>query len=275
MKIKQLSLLAVYAHPDDESFGTGGTLAKYAAAGVNVSLVTATRGEAGEINEPSLATPDRLGEVRENELRCACDVLRVRYLRFLDCLDGQLDRCDRSQVLGKIVLAIRELRPQVVITFGPEGVYGHPDHVAISGLATDAFNLAGDPKEYPEQLVDGVKEFSPQKLYYRTVPREQFRRMLESAAQAGIKIDFGEIDLERFGSDESEVTTIIDALDYVDLKSRAIECHRTQIQPNNPYRKLPPEKWREFARYEHFRLAISKVGQPAGIETDLFAGIEL
>lgn len=271
--VTDLRLMAVYAHPDDESFGTGGTLAKYAAEGVFVSLLTATRGEAGEINEPGRATPETLGQVREKELRCACEVLGVGELRFLDCRDGQVQSCDRTATLGKIVLAIRELKPAVVVTFGPEGVYGHPDHIAIGELASAAFEIAGDPGAFPEQLVGGLQPFSPLKLYYRLVPRSQFRRMLDDAKRAGIQITLGDIDLDHFGSDDSEITAIIDVLDYVEHKSRAIACHRTQIQPDNPFRKLPPEKWREFSRYEHFRLARSRLGEPAGIETDLFAGL--
>jgi LmbE family N-acetylglucosaminyl deacetylase len=229
--------------------------------------------EAGEISDPTLATPERLGEVRENELRCAAGVLGAKELRFLDYVDGQLEQSDPNEVIGKIVLAIRELRPQVIITFGPEGIYGHPDHIAIGKMTTQAFQLAGDPGNYPDQLVSGLEAFAPQKLYYRILVRNEFKKMFDEAAQAGLKVDLGNIDVQAFGSDESEVTTVVDVLDYIDLKTRATECHKTQIQPNHPFSKLPPEKWREFSRREQFKLAISTVGQPAAIETDLFEGI--
>jgi LmbE family N-acetylglucosaminyl deacetylase len=119
--------MAVFAHPDDEAFGTGGTLSKYAAEGCDVTLVTATRGEAGEIAEPELATSADLPLVREQELRSACEIYGIHPPRFLDYADGLLPIVHQGQAVGKVVQLIRELKPQVVITFGPDGIYGHYD----------------------------------------------------------------------------------------------------------------------------------------------------
>lgn len=269
----RLSLLAVFAHPDDETFGTGGTLAKYVAEGVSVALVCATRGEAGEIYAPSLATRDTLAQVRENELRCALDILGVPTLRFLDYVDGQLSSADFQEAEGRVVRAIRELRPDVIFTFGPDGVYGHPDHIAISRLTTAAFDSAADPTRFPDHLAQGLKPHQAKKLYYRAVSRQQFRKMLRDAASAGADISLGEIDLDNFGVDESVITTRIDTDAYLGVKLRAIECHATQIQPNSPWRKATAQQLRDFMRYETYTLARSLVSVPAGIEDDLFAGI--
>ncbi len=114
--------MAVFAHPDDEAFGTGGTLTKYAAEGCDVYLITATRGEAGEIVEPGLATSANLPFVREQELRCACQIYGIHPPRFLDYQDGQLAIVNQGQAVGRLVRIIRELKPQVLVTFGPDGI---------------------------------------------------------------------------------------------------------------------------------------------------------
>src|SRR5262245_28885954 len=153
------TLLAVFAHPDDEAFGVGGTMTRYSEQGVRTVLVCATRGEVGEISDPALATPETLGEVREQELRCACDALRIKDLIFLDYRDSgmkgtpendderSLYRADPLEAIGKLVKIIREVKPQVVITFEPYGGYGHPDHIAISKHTTAAFGAAADPDQ--------------------------------------------------------------------------------------------------------------------------------
>jgi LmbE family N-acetylglucosaminyl deacetylase len=129
-------LLCVFAHPDDETLGAGSTLATYAAADVEIYLVTATRGERGWQGDPS-ANPglQALGEIRTAELLAAAQVLGIRDVQFLNYLDGDLDQADPVEAIGRIASHIRRIQPQVVITFGPEGSYGHPDHIAISHLA--------------------------------------------------------------------------------------------------------------------------------------------
>nr|NIY11953.1 hypothetical protein [Gemmatimonadota bacterium] len=131
-----LRLMCVTAHPDDESLGFGGTLARYAAEGVETSLVVGTRGERGRFGDGSEPHPgpERLGEIREQELRAAAAVLGVRHVRFLGYRDSELDQADAVEAAGRIASHIRELRPQVVVTFDPFGAYGHPDHIAISQL---------------------------------------------------------------------------------------------------------------------------------------------
>jgi len=135
------ALLVVLAHPDDESFGMGGTLAKYAADGARVTLICATRGEAGIKG----LSPSEAGQVRERELQAAAAVLGITEVRFMGYRDGELALADPETAAGQLVHAMREIRPQVVITFGPDGISGHPDHVAIHQLATLAFDRAALP----------------------------------------------------------------------------------------------------------------------------------
>ena len=132
-------LLGVFAHPDDEVFCAGGTLAKYAASGSDTIVVSATRGEAGQIREAGAATRATLGRVREQELRAACECLGVGEVRLFDHVDGRLANLDRSELVTEISGLLDSVRPDVVITFGADGAYGHPDHTAISESTTEAF----------------------------------------------------------------------------------------------------------------------------------------
>jgi len=271
--IGRRSLMAIFAHPDDESFGNGGTLARYGEEGVATSIICATRGEAGEISDPALATRDSLGQVREQELRLACSILGVGELRFLDYVDGTLQGVDQGECIGKIVKAIRELKPQVIITFGPDGVYGHPDHVAISQMATEAFRLSGDSSAYVDQLRAGLRPWASLKLYYVAPPRERFRRMGELAARMLPHSTWGDRDWESFGVPEADVTTCVHVGRYVDTKLAAIAAHQTQLPANHPYSLLPRDLLREFFQEECYVLAESRVGPPQGREVDLFERI--
>jgi LmbE family N-acetylglucosaminyl deacetylase len=270
---EQLSLMAIFAHPDDESFSSSGLLARYAKEGVFTSLVMATRGEAGEISDPALANRDNLGQVREQELRQACSIMGVKDLRFLDYIDGMLPEMDRREFKEKLVRAIRELRPLVVYTFGPDGVYGHPDHVTVSDLATEAYHLAGDPKAFLEHLGEGLGAWSPRKLYYVAPPKEQLQRMAKLAAQMFPDNSWNQPDWENFGVPEAQITTCLDVREFAETKLAALFAHKTQIPPNHPYALAPKEMLVEFVSQECFVLADSRVGTVEGREDDLFRGL--
>jgi LmbE family N-acetylglucosaminyl deacetylase len=163
-------LLAVFAHPDDETFCAGGTIAQKVAAGWEVMAVSATRGQAGQIRDPQAATRLTLGQVREREFYAACELLGVHHALVLDYMDGTLQEVDPHALTGAVVQVMRAFRPDVVITFGPDGAYGHPDHVAIGAATTHAFEQAGDPLRFPEQIVAGQRPYQPAQLYHSYFP---------------------------------------------------------------------------------------------------------
>lgn len=273
------TLLALFAHPDDESFAAGGTLARYAAQGVQVVLVTATRGEAGIVHDPEADCPADIGQVREAELRCACRVLGIAHLRFLGYRDsgmaGSPDnshlqafcRAAAEEVVGRILELWREFRPDVVLTFGPEGGYGHPDHIAIHRHTTAAWERAADPALCPDP---------PRKLYYTAISAQTFRRIREAMWRHGLIPEMpSEEEIARRAAPENTITTAIDIRDYLETKISALRCHRTQLAPNHPWLNLPPDFRREHMGQEYFALAAvrGEIEIETERETDLFAGL--
>jgi N-acetyl-1-D-myo-inositol-2-amino-2-deoxy-alpha-D-glucopyranoside deacetylase len=279
--------MAVFAHPDDESFGCGGTLARYGAEpGIRVVLVCATRGEAGQISDPALAAAEQLGQVRERELRCACEVLGIDALYFLGYRDSgmagtpenqhpqALAMADLDEAVGRITECIRRERPHVVVTFDETGGYGHPDHIAVHHFAKAAFAAAADPARYPEQLTDGHMPHQAEKLYYTAIPRRFFRGLVLKLTELGIEIP--ERYLQRldgpFGLPDEACTTDVFVPDFLDQKQAAVRCHATQLQPDSFFALLPPDIMRELQTWECFQLAQSLVGGD-GDSHDLFAGL--
>ena len=278
------TLLAVFAHPDDESFGVGGMLAKYAAEGVHVVLACATRGDVGEIKDPRLGTQEQLAEIRERELRCACDVLGISELHLLGYRDSgmagspdnddprSLVQADPVEVVGKIVRVIRQVRPQVVVTFEEGGGYGHPDHIAIHRHTLVAFHSAGDRGQYPEHLVRGLEPHLPQRLYFTALPRRFFRGLAQGLRAMGFDLSrFGDFDWESRGVPDELCTFEIDVSDYVDIKLQAFQCHRSQLSPDSPFSLIPPEVRWDFMGTECFASPDSRLEPGRGPKTDLFA----
>ena len=170
---KRLKILGVFAHPDDEVFCAGGTFAKYAAEGAEVMVVSATRGDAGQIRDAQSATRRTLGTVREQELHESCRRLGVRHCRCLDYGDGTLKDMDMNILVETITHIIRDYRPQIVITFGEDGAYGHPDHIAISTATTEACLASGSLERFPHQLKSGLEIHTPARLYHSHFPRSR------------------------------------------------------------------------------------------------------
>ncbi len=266
----RLTLMAVFAHPDDEAFGTGGVLARYAAEGCDVHLVTATRGEAGEIAPGVDANPANLPDVRERELRCACQAYGIQPPHLLGYMDGQLAIVHQGQAVARIVRLIREIRPQVVLTFGPDGIYGHYDHIAVHRWTAIAVELAKDPSCFPDPPRDGDQDCRPHevaKLYYCVVPEEQ-----TSVAQGPDAVMMDGVPFAVTHTPRSEITTVVDVSAYVGAKAQGIRCHATQVPPGSA------DEWDAAMRdvafsTECFRLARSTVGWPADGEDDLFRGL--
>jgi LmbE family N-acetylglucosaminyl deacetylase len=172
-------LLGLFAHPDDETFCAGGTLAKYVAAGAEAMVVSFTRGEAGQIRDTDVATRRTLGEVRAAEMQAACERLGVQHVECLDFGDGQLERLDPQLITAETVEIIRTFRPDVVLTAGEDGAYAHPDHRVVRQAATEACRLAGAAENFPEQIDAGLEPHAPARLYYSHFARSRTLKIKE------------------------------------------------------------------------------------------------
>jgi LmbE family N-acetylglucosaminyl deacetylase len=249
-------LLALLAHPDDETFGPGGTLARYAREGVDVRLATATRGEAGQLGDPPLTDREGLGAFRERELRAAGDLLGISEIEVYGFGDGRLASTPFESILARAVATIRRFRPHVLIGFGPDGVSGHPDHVVMCEVAAAAFEAAADPARFPDPAAAGLAPWAVRKLYRFEVSQAVF--------------DEWQVPLKGVPADA--LTTFIDTSAQVDVKIAAFFCHRTQAKDYD--RMLSREGFRDFARQESYVLAASRLAGGVVPETDLFAGID-
>ena len=278
-------LLLVHAHPDDESIGTGATMAKYAAEGAQVTLVTCTLGELGEVIPPELAhlaweADGGLGQYRIGELAAACEALGVTDHRFLGSpgkwrdsgmmgtpsndWDGCFWRADVEEAARDLLEVITEVRPQVVVTYDENGLYGHPDHIQAHRVGWRAFELA-------EGLVD--------KFYATAVPRSVLAEAMALIEEDG-GADFRRVesvDNLPFGTDDDLVTTEIDARRYLDAKLAALHAHATQIAVDSPFFALSDMIGRRALGTEYYTLLAGPAGpaQPGGPrEPDLFASLE-
>ncbi len=230
-------LLGIFAHPDDESFGPGGTLARYAAEGVDVHILITTDGAVGSVDPEAAEEVENLAEVRGQELRQAIEVLGATLHQFHYRDSGMpgtesnqhpdcLLQADREEVTGRVVRLIRELCPQVIVTHDPTGGYFHPDHIRVNEIATHAFQLAGDPTAYPDQIAeDGLSPHKPQKLYYTALSRRFIKwatRLLRLTGKDPTKFGRnGDIDLTRLGTPEEMIHTRIETGEYLAVQQRA------------------------------------------------------
>ncbi|MEP7021497.1 MAG: N-acetyl-1-D-myo-inositol-2-amino-2-deoxy-alpha-D-glucopyranoside deacetylase [Pseudonocardiales bacterium] len=289
-------MLLVHAHPDDESITSGATMAYYAASGAAVTLLTCTLGEEGEVLVPELAQleaarADQLGGYRIGELAEAMRQLGVvdhRYLggpgRFRDSgmMDTPANKHPRAfwqadsdpDVFGAAVAAavavIREVRPQVIITYDDNGDYGHPDHIMAHRVATAAAVAAADPA-YGEG-----EPWQVAKFYWTATPRSLLRHGIEALADSPVNFGVATVEELPFGVEDELITTAIDATGYGDAKLKALEAHHTQISVDGVFFALSNMLGREILATEHFRLMQGELGperDAAGRETDLFAGL--
>lgn len=269
-------LMAVLAHPDDESLGVGGTLAKYASEGVDVFLLTATRGDSGRYRghrpgDHQHPGPSALATIRETELRNAASVLGVRDVSLLDYRDQHLDRADPREAVSGIAGHLRRVRPDVVVTFGPDGAYGHPDHIAVSQFTTAAIVAAADAAFACDRIEDAAPH-AVSKLYYMAWPESTW-----AAYRAAIGKPISTIDgVERHATSWPEwaVTTVIDTRTYWSTVWRAISCHESQVAAYERLKDLSPEHHEALWGSQSFYRAFSTVNGGRARETDLFEGIK-
>jgi LmbE family N-acetylglucosaminyl deacetylase len=283
---RKLSLLGAYGHPDDEQ-GVSGLMHKYADAGVDVTLVCATRGEAGEIAPNVDATPQNLGRVREEEMRCAAEKIGVNNLYILDYRDSGMmgtpenndPRClwqaNLMEVTEKLVRIVRRHKPHVMLTFDPQGGYGHPDHMKIHQAAMMAYFIAGDARIFPEQITkENLQAWTPLKLYWGAFSRSTFQRYAEMAQQAGVELSEPLKQFLKRGTPDEAITTRVDVAKFVDLKLNALYCHASQMDPNSMWSKIPERIRKEGLKVETLIRAESRVAPFQGIEDDVFVGID-
>jgi LmbE family N-acetylglucosaminyl deacetylase len=248
-----VDILWILAHPDDESFGSAGTMAWAAEQGLRTAYVCATRGEVGQIRDSSLATPDTLGAVREQELRAAMSLVGLSELRMLGFRDSGMEHTDDNShpqaliqqppeaILTHLVGHIRDLRPRTVITFGPEGVYGHPDHIMIGKIAARAVELSADEHWLPAIHTP----WRVTSLYFAAVPRER----MEAIAN-GPENPLGELSetaRQNLGMPSKEITHWLDVNPWTKLKRQVLASHRTQVDGDHLLSDDIPEA--ELSRY--------------------------
>jgi N-acetyl-1-D-myo-inositol-2-amino-2-deoxy-alpha-D-glucopyranoside deacetylase len=282
-------LVLVHAHPDDEAIGTGGTIARYSDDGAHVCLITCTNGELGEIAEVPELGPiegfrDRLGEVRRAELEEACRRLGRVDLRILGFHDsgmaGTPENSDPKVFVNQsiddavrlIVPILREVRPQVLITYNEYGFYGHPDHIRAHEAALAAVEAAADPS----YEADAGPVHAVSKVYYTAIPKGLLRSAREMASEIGWETPddaFTEEDIETIGTDDERITTALDVTAYVERKFDALRAHRTQLGTTQWALDMP-EQFRVLAfGLEHYVLARSSVARANAVESDLFEGL--
>ena len=289
-------LLLVHAHPDDESIGNGATMARYAAEGSQVTLVTCTLGEEGEVGSwlPELAhlTPDRddtLGAHRIGELAAAMRELGVQDHRFLGGPGRYRDsgmmgvpsnkhpgcfwQADLDEAADHLVAVVREVRPQVLVTYDADGGYGHPDHIQAHRVAMRAFELASDPSHRPEL----GEAHAIAKVYWNCMPRSVLEAGFEALRAAGEESPFPGVasadDVPGVVPD-SQVTAAVDGSGYIRQKSAAMRAHATQISVDGPFFALSNDLGQPMPATEYYRLVHGEAGPPgaSGWEDDLFTG---
>ncbi|GAB7005126.1 N-acetyl-1-D-myo-inositol-2-amino-2-deoxy-alpha-D -glucopyranoside deacetylase [Nocardioides sp. AN3] len=301
-------LLLVHAHPDDETIATGATMAKYVAEGRGVTLVTCTAGEMGEILVPELEhlaadREDRLGEHRREELAEAMKVLGVTDHRYLggfgtyrdsgmqwhedgyaiaadDVHENAFWRADLTQAADHLVEIIREVRPQVLVTYDQFGHYGHPDHIQAHRVATYAAALAAVPSYRAGSTEDGGlgEPWDIPKIYWTAMSESRLREGLRRLREAGDATTFEGMDPDGplpMASADADLAAVVDAADHVEQKMDAMRAHATQITTDGPFFALSNNVGSQVWGVEFFRIAKGERGPVGadGLETDLFAGL--
>jgi len=260
--MRTLRLMAVLGHPDDESLGIGGTLAKYASEGVDVFLLTATPGDRGRYRDYRFGDPQHpgasaLASIRERELRAAASALGVRDVALLHYHDQELDRANPREAIPAIVEHLRRVQPDVIITFGPDGAYGHPDHIAISQLTTAAVVAAADP--------------AISKLYYIAWPASTWAAYQSAFKKLTSMVDGVERQVVPWP--DWEITTVIDTRQFAQNVWRAISCHESQMSVYTQLEHLSPQHRDALWGVQSFYRVFSTVNGGRARETDLFEGI--
>jgi len=231
-------VLAVFAHPDDESLLAGGILAACAAAGRRVAIVSMTRGERGPVDQPELADRQALGDVREAELHAAAHALGASAAECLDYPDGELADADEAQAARALALLLEHERPEVVISFSEEGLYWHPDHLAVSRFLSAALELLGN---------GGPQAW----LYGATWPEGHAGRLVSLMRARGLSADLWGLEPDAFGAPADSITISLDVRPFLAVKLAALRGYASQIGPSHLLSTLPDDLAEEFLGREY------------------------
>lgn len=270
-------LMVVTAHPDDEALGFGGVLARYASEGAEIVLVTATRGERGRyfghgVDSAEHPGPAALSGIRERELRASAAALGIRHVTLLGYQDSQLDHVTVNDGVTTLVGHIRHARPHIVLTFAPDGAYGHPDHIAISQLTTAAIVAAADPNYNARDGRDLGPTHAASKLYYLAWSERAW-----AAYQAAFKKLVFTVDgVERQATPWPDwaITTVVDTRLWWPTVWRAVSCHESQVGAYAALKGLNPDQHEALWGSQSFYRAFSLVNAGRGRESDLFEGFD-
>jgi LmbE family N-acetylglucosaminyl deacetylase len=279
------SLLAVFAHPDDESFGPGGTLARYAAEGVDVWLVCATDGDAGTVDAEMLANVASTSQLRAAELCCAAQTLGLRGVDWLGYRDSgmagssdnqhpsSLYQAPMDEVVGKIVASMRKHRPQVVICDNQFGGYGHPDHIKLHQATSRAFEIANDAAHYPQ----AGPPWQPQRLYFTAFSPGLLKllvRLMPLVRKDPRKVGRNhDIDLVQIVSWETPIHARVDVRRYLEIKDKASACHKSQGGDQGSFKWIPQFIQRRYWGNETFTRGVPAPTPGAPVESDLFENV--
>ncbi len=262
-----LKLLAIFPHPDDETLGLGSTMARYSEEGVETYLVCATRGERGWFDSEG---PDPgfegVARIREAELKCAAENLGIKEVTFLDTIDGDVDQANPEEIIRKIIVQIRRIKPQVVVSFGPDGAYGHPDHIALSQFAAAALVCAADGS-----YTDGGAPHRVSKFYYMVDSLDIVGAANE--AFGGISMEVDGVTRHHIGWEDWQITTRLDNTKYMSKVQKAIQCHKSQLPGYGPIGEWSIDDLSRVFGVGHFYRAYSLVNGGRNVETDLFEGL--
>ena len=264
-----LKLLAVFPHPDDETLGLGSTLARYADEGIDTYLICATRGERGwfdsEGPDPGL---EGVARIREAELRGAAELLGLHEVGFLDYIDGAVDQALPEEIIGKIVSHIRRIKPHVVVTFGPDGAYGHPDHIALSQFTGGALVCAAD-RNFVDANVQPPHRVL--KFYYMVDPLDIVQ--IANEAFGGLSMEIDGVTRGHVGWEDWQITTRLDNSKHMDTVRQAMLCHKSQLSGYHPIDEWSLSELTKIFGNGHFYRAYSLVNGGRKVETDLFEGL--
>lgn len=284
----RLRLMAVHAHPDDESSKGAATMAKYVAEGAEVMVVSCTGGEAGSVLNPAMDRPEvlaNMAQIRRDEMARAAEILGIRHhwLGFIDSglpegdplpplADGCFGMVPLEEPVRELVKVMREFRPHVVLTYDENGGYPHPDHIRCHEVSVAAFDAVAEPDRFPE----AGEPWQPLKLYYmHGFSRRRMQLFHDALTEAGIESPYAEW-LEKWDPARADVmervTTQVECADYFKIRDEALKAHATQIDPDSRWFVVPLEMQRQVWPTEEYELVRSLVDSTLP-EDDLFAGV--